>query len=60
MMAKHMLSGGLAGVFSLFLVYPIDVPRIVLASDSFSYKQLYKGFGISSVIAFIFRACYFG
>jgi solute carrier family 25 (mitochondrial adenine nucleotide translocator), member 4/5/6/31 len=78
----NMASGGLAGSFSLLVVYPLDFIRTRLATDTGKAEAdrefkgmgevltkimktdgitgVYRGFGISVVGIFIYRALYFG
>ena len=43
--AANMISGGLAGGFSLCFVYPLDYARTRLASDVGSGKRQFSGLG---------------
>jgi solute carrier family 25 (adenine nucleotide translocator) protein 4/5/6/31 len=64
----NIVSGGLAGAFSLCLNYPLDYPRVgvfdclekVLKRGCFGFKDLYKGFSISLAGVIPYRAVYFG
>ena len=72
-MSVNIASGGCAGHYSLFFVYPLDYIHTRLANDCRGlidvYKKtkasdgiagLYRGFTISSVGIFLYRGLYFG
>ena len=80
--SRSLLSGGIAGSFSLIFVYPLDFARTRLGADvgkaaherqfnglidccakifkKDGMQGLYKGFGVSVLGIFTYRAFYFG
>ncbi|CAD8141473.1 unnamed protein product [Paramecium pentaurelia] len=69
--ANSLLNGGIAGIITLTIFYPLDLSRVRLANNllkvskekqTFGYilKDMYKGFGMTAICTFLYKACYFG
>ncbi|CAD8137007.1 unnamed protein product [Paramecium octaurelia] len=66
-----LLNGGIAGVVILPIFYQLDFSRVRLANNlikaqkekqkfGFMLRDMYKGFGMTAICSFIYKACYFG
>ncbi|CAK88318.1 unnamed protein product (macronuclear) [Paramecium tetraurelia] len=66
-----LLNGGIAGTVTLPIFYTLNFSRVRLANNLikaqkekqklwFMLRDMYKGFGMTAICSFIYKACYFG